>query len=389
MNNLHSLTDARVVIVGAGQAGAVCARALRRLGFAGVITLVGDEPHPPYERPPLSKAALQADAPPFAFMWGENIASEQRIDLRVGVSVASINRQSRSVILGDGGVLPFDALVLATGGVARELPGLPADGERVFVLRTLAQARALQQRLGTVARLLVVGGGWLGLEIAASARAHGVAVTVLEREARLCARVLPPAPSLFLADLHRANGVEIRVGVTSRVERAPSGVVARIAGKSDIAADAAGVAIGLLAADGLARAAGLPCDDGILTDGCGRTPDPAIYAIGDVARLTHDGLGRSMRLELWHNANAQAELAARTIMGETVGYHEIPWFWSDQFGRRLQIVGLPQADDEVIAAETGEKPLWRLGRDGRTTSVIAVDRPRDVAKARRELARGV
>ncbi len=382
---MSGMQAAGVVIVGAGQAGAVCARALRRLGFAGPITLIGDEPHPPYERPPLSKTALGAAVPPFAFMLSEATAREQAITLRLGTRVTTIERGARQLVLEDGERLAYGLLVLATGGTARELPGLPADGSHVFVLRTLAHAQALQQRLATLPRVLVIGGGWLGLEIAASARGHGGSVTVLEREARLCARVLPAAPAEFLAELHRAHGVALRLGVAARVERTDAGVVARVAGEPAIEADGAVVAIGLLAADGLAREAGLACDDGVLTDGAGRTADPAILAIGDVARLTHDGLGRSLRLESWHNANAQAELAARAMLGESVSYHDVPWFWSDQFGRRLQIAGVPEADDSVIEADSGVNPLWRLGRDGRVTSVIAVDRPRDIAQARRAL----
>ncbi|MCR5879603.1 NAD(P)/FAD-dependent oxidoreductase [Phenylobacterium sp. J367] len=370
-----------VVIVGAGQAAAALARSLREMGFAGPITMLGEEPRPPYERPPLSKQVLlEGHVPEALWLMGEDIQRTQVVALSTSARVVRIERAVRRVVTDAGQSHPYETLVLATGGLARALPNLPVDGRYVFALRTLEDSLALHARLADARRVLVIGGGWLGLEVAATVRQRGCEVTVVEAASRLCARSVPPEVSAYLLQLHRAQGVDVRLGECATPTLTPDHV--RL---GPDAYDLAVVAIGLAARDELAATAGLATADGVLTDCSGATEDPSIFAIGDVARFCSSPGEPGVRLESWRHAETQARLAAAAIVGRPLGYDEPAWFWSDQFGRLIQIAGLPRPDLDLIEEAPGEKPLWRYGRDGTVEAVIGVDRARDVRMAHRDL----
>ncbi|WP_293345767.1 FAD-dependent oxidoreductase [Phenylobacterium sp.] len=372
-----------MVIVGAGQAAAALARALREQGFSGDIRMLGEELEPPYERPPLSKQVLlEGRAPDALWLLDDDARLAQGVTLSTSTRVRQIDRAAREVLTDAGEAIPYETLVLATGGVARRLPGLAVDGRRVFELRTLSDALALHTALRGACRVLVIGGGWLGLEVAAAVRQQGCEVTLAEAASRLCARSAPPELSEYLLALHRDHGVDVRLGACALPALGEDGLtLAPDAQPYDLAV----VAIGLAARDELAAAAGLATADGVLTDCSGATADPDIFAIGDVARLCASSDGAGLRLESWRHAETQARLAAAAIVGQPLGYDEPAWFWSDQFGRLIQIAGLPTPDLELIEAEAGEKPLWRYGRGGEVETVIGVDRARDVRLAHRTL----
>lgn len=382
-----------ILIIGGGQAGAGAALALRRHGFAGSITLLGQEHEPPYERPQLTKAYLKGDQPfeKLVVLDAARAAAEQ-IDLLTGVTALAIDRASHSVQTSAGTNLPYDALILATGGRARTASGLEPDGKTVFVIRTRADSDAIRTKLNNAKRLLVVGGGWLGLELAATARALGVAVTVLEGADRLCARAVPPVLSEALLALHLAHGVDVRRAARLvRLDRGEA-VRAELADGAMVEADLVVVAIGLVAEDGLAAAAGLAVEDGILTDVAGRTNDPAIFAIGDCSRYHHPFYGRVLRLESWQNANQQAEQAARAIVGLDPAPVEIPWFWSDQFGVNLQMIGRldTPATGQITRHDSAghRKGVLFVDLDDRLVGAFAEDAPRDIAMARGLITKG-
>lgn len=372
-----------VVIVGAGQAAAALARGLRENGFAGSIRMLGEEPQPPYERPPLSKQVLvEGRAPDALWLLGDDAQRAQGVTLSTSTRVTAIDRAAREVMTDAGEVIPYETLVLATGGTARGLPDLPVDGRRVFELRTLSDALSLHAALPGARRVLVIGGGWLGLEVAAAIRQQGLEVTLAEAAPRLCARSAPSEVSEYLLELHRGHGVDVRLGACVQPVLGEDGLTLPPDAQPY---DLAVVAVGIAARDELAVAAGLPTADGVLTDCNGATADPDIFAIGDVARLCASAAGPGLRLESWRHAETQARLAAAAIVGEPRDYDEPAWFWSDQFGRLIQIAGLPDPDLELMDAEAGEKPVWRYGRNGAVAAVIGVDRARDVRMAQRAL----
>lgn len=385
----------QIVIIGGGQAGGAAALALRRHGATGPITLIGREPLPPYERPALSKGLLLGETPfDRLVVLSEAVAAEQAITLRLGTTVTAIDRAAQTVTTDAGDVLPYGTLILATGGRARALPGLAPDGRDIFAIRTAADAEGIRARMARSRSLLVIGGGWLGLEVAASARKSGLDVTLVEAGPRLCGRVLPPVVSAILADLHTRRGVDLRLGdaPVALASTGTGGVTARLASGAELAADMAVVAVGLTVEDDLARAAGLATADGILTDPAGRTEDSAIFAIGDVARTPHPALGTAARLESWQMANLQAEAAARAILNLPVPPAEAPWFWSDQYDLNLQILGLPDMAVQPIrrgSPETGRGSLLWLDPAERLCAVIALNAPRDIAMARRLIGTGL
>lgn len=373
------MRNGRTIIVGAGQAGVNCALALREFGFAGDVTLLSDEAHEPYDRPPLSKELGGAPSP---IVKREELA-DKSIALRLGIAATDLDRAARTLALNDGTTLPYDILVLATGGSARVLGSLPPDGRRVFVLRTLDDAHAIDRASQMARNALVLGGGWLGLESAAALRGRGCEVTLLEAADRLCARSVPAAISAWLHDLHSGHGVQIATGAAAKVAASPDGITAQWNGAT-ATFDMAVVAIGLTPHDALARNAGLACQDGILTDDLGRTDDPAIFAIGDVARIR---IGNEMqRLESWKHAIAQGRRAAQAICGVPVSAPEAPWFWSEQYDRLIQVAGLPHPNLTLLAAETEPHPLWRYGVGNDIRAVIGVNRARDLRQAHRTLS---
>lgn len=371
----------RIVIVGAGQAGGWCARALRDEGYVESIVLVGDEEHPPHERPPLSKDVLLGRAPAAStYLFRDDAWKQLAVDFRRGRSVTRIDRQGHTVELSNGEVIAFDRVVLATGGRPAPLP-VPG-GDKALLLRSIADADLLRSRLAGARRLAVIGGGWIGLEVAAAGRSMGLQVAVLEAAGRLCSRAAPAVLSDYLEQLHRQHDVELRLGV--RVAAVDDNGV-RLADGKLIDADLVVAGIGLVANDQLAAAAGLEVAGGIVTDPCGRTADPAIFACGDVSIFEHPTLHRRVRLESWANAQNQAIACARALLGRPAENGEAPWFWSDQHGVNIQLVGLPAADTEIVVRGTpaAGKGSWHAMVGDRLVGTIAVNAGRDIKAAKR------
>jgi NADPH-dependent 2,4-dienoyl-CoA reductase/sulfur reductase-like enzyme/uncharacterized protein YcbX/nitrite reductase/ring-hydroxylating ferredoxin subunit len=360
-----------VVIVGAGQAGAMTARALRRFGYGGIIKLYGAERHAPYERPPLSKRiAARQDAQNLAVLSPAQ-AEELDVALRLDTTVAVIDPVRRSIETVDGTVASFRTLVLATGGIARRLPEIDRGFGRVHVLRTIEDADRLALSVKADSKLAVFGGGWIGMELAAAAREAGACVTLFARTERLAPRILPPPVSDAVEALHRNAGVSLHLGTEPRFRETADGVTC-IYGAESLTVDHLIVAIGMIANDGLARRAGLACVDGILVDRHGATERAGIYAVGDVSRQPYG------RVESWQNANLQAERAARHILQIPDPSDEPLHFWSDQFGRRLQIVGLPRPDAPILSQEDGR--FWEFG-----SFAIGLDAPERIHRFARNL----
>jgi 3-phenylpropionate/trans-cinnamate dioxygenase ferredoxin reductase subunit len=377
----------RVVIVGAGQAGHACARALRAEGFAGEVLLLGAEPEPPYERPPLSKEALLDEAPPDL---PGRLPPLEGIAWRGGVEVVSLDRAAKALRTRDGETIRYDALVLAAGGRAARPPLPGAEDPRLLTLRDIADARALRAGLRCGWRhLAVLGGGFIGLEVAAAARLLGVEVTVIEAADRLCARALPPFLSEWLRAAHAANGVRVRLNARA-ASLAPDAVT--LADGTRIAADAVLVATGLAPNDGLARADGLPCAPagGVLADASGRTEDPSVFAIGDVVAWQRPGLP-PIRLESWAQANAMGAAAARAILGLPDAPVALPWFWSTQGKTLIQMAGLAEGVTGTVTRgdpASGSFLLFLLAGE-RIAQAIAVNSGRDFQVARRLVERGI
>ncbi|MDR7149042.1 3-phenylpropionate/trans-cinnamate dioxygenase ferredoxin reductase subunit [Hydrogenophaga palleronii] len=347
---------AGIVIVGAGQAGVMTAEALRSGGFEGAITLLGDEAYGPYHRPPLSKAWMAGEIEAAQLvMRAPEMLARKHIDLRTGVTVKGIDRDAKNVILGDGTILPYTGLVLATGSTPRALTLPGGDAPGVLALRTRDDASAIADRLSSCIEqqrpVVVIGGGFIGLEVAATARKKGLAVTVLEAAPRLLGRVLAPVLSDWYAGLHRSHGVQLMLGAqVAAIETGADGAVSglKLADGSVVPAGLVVVGIGVSANDQLAQAAGLECDRGIVVDACCRTSDPLIVAAGDcTARRLPDG--SLLRLESVQNATEQGKSAAAALLGQDRPFTATPWFWSDQYDKKLQMAGLSMgADDWAI-----------------------------------------
>lgn len=368
----------KVLIIGAGHAGGSVAALLRQYGFDGQILLVGEERAAPYQRPPLSKAWLKGEAGlEDLLLRPESFYVEHQIELRTGVTAEAIDPATRTVRFADGHSEAYDYLILATGSTARRLDLPGAGNPALLELRTLEDAERLKAVLAPGKRLAVVGGGYVGLEAAASARALGAEAVVIERMDRVLARVASEPLSRFFTARHRQAGVEILTGVeVSGLEA--EGV--RLADGQLVAADAILVGVGALACDALARGAGLACDQGIVVDQTARTSDAAIYAIGDVTRRPIPVHGDRMhRLESVPNALEQAKQAACAITGRPAPVPEVPWFWSDQYEVKLQIAGLPfDADRQVVRGDPAEGrfAVFHLKGD-RIVCVEAVNSPAD------------
>ncbi len=379
------MTAASVIIVGAGLAGVSAALALRQAGFAAPIRLYSEEDEWPYDRPPLSKSFAGANGPPLATLLSEEQAAANALDVTRGTAVSLIEANTRRLRLSDGRQDAYGALILATGGTAKAMPGLAVDNTRVFSLRTYADARVISEALTRAHSLAVIGGGWLGLEIAAAASIMGRRVSVFEAAPSLCPRSLPHEVGEQLRRMHEAHGVRIVTRSDAGFAREGSQILARHADGRIDRFDIAVIAIGLIPRIELASTAGIACDDGILTDGAGRTSHAGIYAVGDAARPHHDGMRRRLRLESWTNAAVQGALAAQAIHGARPRYTTAPWFWSEQFGRMVQVAGMPRPDLLLMSTEDGDRPLWRYGQNGRLAAVIGIDRAKDVRAASRLL----
>jgi 3-phenylpropionate/trans-cinnamate dioxygenase ferredoxin reductase subunit len=347
------LADAstQVVILGAGHAGGSAAAFLRQYGFEGPITLVGEEPIAPYQRPPLSKAWLKGEANADDLMLkDESWYAENGCRLLLGVTGQSIDRQGKAVTLSTGETVPYDLLVIATGARARKLTIPGADLEGVLELRTAADAERLKATIGPGKRMAVIGGGYIGLEAAASARALGAEAVIIERETRCLARVACEPLSGFFQDYHGAHGVAFELAASVEAFEGEGGRISgvRLSDGRVIPCDAALVGVGAMPNDEIARAAGLPCENGVVVDLEARTSDPAIFAIGDVTHRPLPLYDRTHRLESVPNALEQAKQVASAIAGRPQPAPEVPWFWSDQYDLKLQIAGLPFDADSIL-----------------------------------------
>lgn len=385
------MTDApkRIVVLGAGQAGHWAARTLRSQGFDGSLLLVGGETHPPYERPPLSKQVLKGEAESSsAWLTTPEKMAEARIEFLPGRNATMIDCAGHGITLDDGRRLGFDRLIIATGARPRRL-GLPGERESpVFYLRDVADCLALRERLRPGKHLLVIGGGLIGLEVAAAARAKGCAVTVIEAADRLMARVVGPDISDFFARLHKEQGVNILTGKLP--ERYEAGSVCRVVCRDGTVCegDLAVVGVGVLPNAELAAAAGLKVENGLWVDEFARTGNPDIWAAGDVTNHYNPLLGRRRRLETWQNAQNQGIAAARNCMGAAQPYAEVPWGWSDQFAVNLQILGAPLSFDHSVTRGDpagGSFTVFHMAGD-RIAGVNAVNAAKDIAVARRLMA---
>jgi 3-phenylpropionate/trans-cinnamate dioxygenase ferredoxin reductase component len=335
------MSEGGIVIAGGGLAAAKTAEALRDKGFAGPITLIGDEQNRPYERPPLSKEYLTGSAErDSVFVHDESWYAEHDVELRLGVPVTAIDRAAHRVTLADGATVDYRKLVLATGSSPRTLP---YDG--LHYLRRIEDATWIKELLGSADRhLVVIGAGWIGLEVAAAARQAGLRVTVLESLELPLLRVLGPEIAQVFADLHTEHGVDLRLGVTVE-DVSAGGTVVRLADGTQIEADAVVVGIGAAPNTQLAEDAGLTVDNGVVVDAGLRTSDPDIVAVGDIASARHPLLNQQVRVEHWANALNQPLVAAATLVGEDAGYDELPYFFTDQYDLGMEYVGLATPGD--------------------------------------------
>lgn len=380
----------RIVVIGAGQAAAQLAISLRQGGFAGGIAMIGDEPHLPYQRPPLSKKFLTERAQPDSlFLRPESFWRNQGVELALGAAAAAVDLRNKTVTLAGGRELPYDNLVIATGTRARALPLPGATLPYVMSLRAIADVHKLRLALDAAERVIIVGGGYIGLEVAAVMRGEGRAVTIVEAEDRLLKRVTSPVMSGFFDTLHRERGVEIRLDARLAAiagDVRATGVV--LASGETLNADAVLLATGARANDELAFAAGLECDDGIIVDEFARTSAPDVYAVGDCARFPSRRYQRRLRLESVQNAIDQAKAAVAAILGNPVAYDPVPWFWSDQYEVKLQIAGLSAGYENVETV--GDCASGRFSveyrRQGRLIAVDAANEARAHMLARRRIA---
>ena len=375
-----------LIIVGGGQCAGQAIATLRQEGFKGRVVLVGEEPHPPYQRPPLSKRFLSGELPlERVYLRPLTFYETNDVDLRLNTKVECVHRAARRVVLDDGTALQYDKLLLATGSRPRELnlPGVDLAG--IHYLRRISDVEHIQNHLKPGNKMIVVGGGYIGLEVTAVGRQAGLEVTVLEMQDRILNRVTSPTMSDYLAKIHRENGVDIRCDVhiegfegRERVER-----VVCSDGKLD--ADLVVIGIGIVPNVELAEAADLECNNGILVDEYCRTADERIFAAGDCTNHPNSLLDRRLRLESVHNAMEQGKTAAVNLGGQRRVYAEMPWFWSDQFDIKLQMVGLSDGFDQLVQRGSMEDKSFLVFylKDGVLIAVDAVNNPRDFMACRK------
>jgi 3-phenylpropionate/trans-cinnamate dioxygenase ferredoxin reductase subunit len=383
----------RVVIIGAGQAGGEAANRLRQNGFGGAITLIGEEPLAPYQRPPLSKKYLLGELGLERLLLKPSSAyAEENVTLLTGKRAVWIDRARRQVRLEGLADIPYDALILATGSRARALPLAGADLAGVHLVRTAADVDAIRAEFRPGARLAVIGAGYIGLEVAAVARQSGLEVTVLEAAPRPLSRVTSPEVAGFFLDEHVRQGVRFKLGAQAALIKGEERATAvALTDGTEVPCDLVIAGIGILPETSLAQSAGLTVEDGIVTDAACRTSDPAIFAIGDCARrpLAHYA-GRMARLESVHNALEGAKIAAAHIAGTEPPTEEAPWFWSDQYDLKLQIAGLFQGYDHlVMRGDPKDRAFAAFYFQGdRLIAVDAVNRPAEFLGAKQLIQRG-
>lgn len=379
------------VIIGAGQAGGEIASELRKQTFDGRIVIVGEEAQPPYKRPPLSKAYLAGTASEESlYVMQQANLDKQNIELKSNLRAVRIDRVGKHVHLSDGSTLSYDKLALATGGRARPLPVPGADRANVFGLRTIADVQKIRALCAPGNKLVIVGGGFIGLEVAAVAKKLEMQVTVLEGLPRVLARVTAPEVSAFFERQHREAGVDLRTGAQlAALEGEPNVTHVVLADGSRIAADLVIYGIGVVPNTELALEAGLGVDNGIAVDESTQTSDPHIFAAGDCTSHPSPFLSRRIRLESVQNAMEQARAAAHAMLGKPVRYEMVPWFWSDQFDLKLQMVGISTGYDQLVLR--GDPATQRnfaafYLHAGKVIAADTVSRPADFMLAKKIVA---
>ena len=381
------------IIIGAGQAAGQLTVSLRSEGFDGRIIMIGEEPYKPYQRPPLSKHYLAGQVgPERVYFRPDDFYEKADVELLLNTRASTIDRAGHTVVLANGNRVQYDKLALATGSRVKRLTLPGADLQGLLYLRTLDDSNAIRQHLESGSKLVVVGGGYIGLEAAAIAVKKGVAVTVLEMEDRLMSRTATPATAEFYRQVHKAAGVEIRTGVRVKGFAGTDGRLEAVlcADGTRIPADCAVIGIGIEPNSELAAAAGLATDNGIVVDDYARTDDPCIVAAGDCTNHPNPRLGRRLRLEAVPNALAQARVAAAPLCGTFKPYDEIPWFWSDQYDLKLQIVGLWQGCDQtIVRGDPAQRSfLVFCFREQSLLAVEAVNNPKEFIACKKLLAAG-
>jgi 3-phenylpropionate/trans-cinnamate dioxygenase ferredoxin reductase subunit len=400
------VTIKRVIIVGAGQAGGHAAVKLRDEGYEEEIVLIGNETHFPYERPALSKSVLlgQQKLTELLVIDEEKLTQLNCSFLR-GTTVTSIDRLKKTVTInrlvkgshgGKDEELAYSHLVLAMGGRVRTLGFPGVENDNILYLRTFEDSLAIKQRLENNKQLVVVGGGWIGLELASTAKKMGLDVVVLEFADRLCGRVMPAEMSDYLLHLHRSNGVEVRLNcaVSSVEQQQNGGLVVKLDGgesTGSLHTDFIVIGVGLIPNIELAEDAGLQIDNGVKVNQQGQTNDRAIYAIGDLANFESHALQKNLRLESWENANVMAKACARAICAKEPQSDQIPWFWSDQHATNIQVIGVPSAwPDPILRGEVSSGSFsWFYLNGGHIVATISVNAPSDMAVAKRICAKGI
>ncbi|WP_298817122.1 FAD-dependent oxidoreductase [uncultured Roseibium sp.] len=377
----------QIVIIGAGQAGAQVAQSLRQGGFEGPLRLIGDEPHPPYQRPPLSKKFLAGEIgaeglwlrPPAFF-------ETNKIDHIPNTKVVAIDRTGKRLTLENGDTLPYGKLVLATGTNARKLTLDGADKKGVVTLRSITDVDDIRDRMSTSKHIAIIGAGYIGLEVAAVAKSLGKSVSVIEAQDRPMKRVVSQAVSDYFTALHRARGIDLKLNTgVAELEGDDAVTGLKLSSGEVVPAELVLVAVGAEPNDGLAGQAGLETDNGILVDGTGQTSDPDIFAVGDCTRFYSNRYQRSVRMESVQNAIDQAKAAAQALLGHEVDYDPLPWFWSDQYDIKLQIAGLSDGYDDTVLTGSPESNKFYVAylKEGQLIAVDSINSPRSHMMARR------
>jgi 3-phenylpropionate/trans-cinnamate dioxygenase ferredoxin reductase subunit len=383
-----------VVIVGAGQAGGTLAQALVDLEYPGPITLVGNEVHPPYERPPLSKELLTDKiSAEDCSIWSTEMS--EKVDLRLSTHATSINRIGRSVSLSKGDSLKYHILVLATGGLVRRL-NVPGENlSQIFYLRTIEDSIDIRRAVENSTSShpwLIVGAGWVGLETACSLRGLGADVIVIEPQSRICARSLPNELSSYLQTIHERHGVRFLMGQTvRRFLDARQSIAVELSTSEELTIAGAVIGVGIVPNVELAEACGLAVNDGIVVDEFGQTTDPAIYAVGDVSRHPNRFLGSLVRQQSWSNARNQAIAVANNIAGNREPFEDVPWLWSDQYDLNLQLLGkFPPSSPHVTRGALAENVFTTIYlHDDRICGAIAVNNGGDIRTLRAMIERNI
>ncbi len=382
----------KIVVVGGGHAAAQFCASINEAGQDVQVVLVTEEGYLPYQRPPLSKTWLKDEDPQPAWLRPASFYADNTIDVHVNTCVSAIDPAAHAITLSSGDRLTYDTLVLATGARARTLPLFDGGFGNVTSVRTIADARRLREQVAAARRVVVVGGGFIGLEVAATAAGLGKHVTVLEAADRLLGRSVSPEISAWLLQAHQANGITIELNARAdRLDVVDEKITGIWVGDKQFAADVVVLAVGSEPNVDLAQAAGLACDNGVVVNPFMQTSQPDVYAIGDCTAFPSATLGRQIRLESVQNANDQARCAARSILGDPVPYTAMPWFWSDQGAIRIQIAGVPDTHHErALRGDPASGKFSVLYFDGdRLTCAESVNLPVDHMAARRLIAEQV